>query len=154
MVQLTERFPHQTIAEIFKEIKAAKNRKDRIELMQKQKNNQAFLSILRLQFDSRFKFALPPGKPSGLAENKIEPGMGQLGLEQYYKKLYLFLEGTTNIKQYKRESMFLSVLEALDKEEAELLVAVKDKKLDSGITKKLVEEVFPNLLPHETTKTL
>ena len=47
----------------------------------------------------------------------------------------------------KRESLFLNLLETLHIEEAELLIAAKDKKLKSkGITKKLVRDAFPNLI--------
>jgi len=39
------------------------------------------------------------------------------------------------------------LLETIDKEDAKLLIAVKDKKIPyKGITKKFVEEMYPGLL--------
>ena len=47
----------------------------------------------------------------------------------------------------KRESLFLNLLDTLHVEEAELLIAAKDKKMKyKGITKKLVKDTFPNLI--------
>jgi hypothetical protein len=43
--------------------------------------------------------------------------------------------------------MFISILEAVHPEEAEVLVKMKDKKqLVKGLTKKLVEEAYPGLI--------
>ena len=49
----------------------------------------------------------------------------------------------------KRESMFIEVLESLHKNEAELVLAMKDKKLTGrykGVTLKLVQDTFPDLI--------
>jgi len=44
--------------------------------------------------------------------------------------------------------MFIELLETVDAEEAELIIAAKDKKSPyKNITKKLVQEAFPGLLP-------
>jgi hypothetical protein len=51
------------------------------------------------------------------------------------------------MKPLKREGLFLNLLESLNPEEAELLIAAKDKKMKSkGITKRLVNDTFPGLL--------
>jgi hypothetical protein len=43
--------------------------------------------------------------------------------------------------------MFISLLESLHAEDAEMLCLAKDKKLKiTGITKKLVSDAFPNLI--------
>ena len=49
----------------------------------------------------------------------------------------------------RREKMFIDVLESLHPDEAELVIAMKEKSLMGkykGITSKLVSEAFPNLL--------
>jgi len=51
------------------------------------------------------------------------------------------------MKPLKREGLFLNLLESLNPEEADLLVAAKDKNMKyKGITKKMVNETFPNLI--------
>ena len=43
--------------------------------------------------------------------------------------------------------MFIEMLEAVHPKDAEILLCMKDKKqLVKGLTKKLIQEVFPNLI--------
>jgi hypothetical protein len=47
------------------------------------------------------------------------------------------------------EQMLIRMLEVIDPKDAELVIAVKDKKLTGryrGLTKKLVQETFPTLI--------
>jgi len=49
----------------------------------------------------------------------------------------------------KRESMFINVLESLHVDEAEVVILMKDKKLQSkykGLSKKLIADAFPTLI--------
>ncbi|NDB83826.1 MAG: hypothetical protein EB127_14045, partial [Alphaproteobacteria bacterium] len=59
-----------------------------------------------------------------------------------------FLEGGNNdLTKLKREQLFIGLLESLDKEDAKLLCAVKDKKLPyKGITQQVVKDAFPGLI--------
>jgi hypothetical protein len=62
--------------------------------------------------------------------------------------MYLFIEGgNDNLKPVRREYLFVQLLENVNKEDARLLISVKDKTIPyKGITKKLVEELYPGLL--------
>ena len=54
-----------------------------------------------------------------------------------------------DIKPARRENAFIKTLEALDATEAEILIAIKDKKLDlkyPKITRDVVNAAFPTLL--------
>jgi len=149
-----ERRNTTTVAEIFQLVKNAKDKADKVETLKKFKDNIGVQSILRLQFDPRFKFALPEGVPSTLKENNTPPGLGEETILTAVRKLYLFIEGASpTLKQFKREGLFLGLLESLDKQEAELMLAVKDKKLDVGINRAIVDEVFPGLLPPKEKRT-
>ena len=55
-------------------------------------------------------------------------------------------DNTTQIPELKREQLFIDLLENLDPAESQLLIEVKDKKLESypGITKKVIEKVYPD----------
>jgi hypothetical protein len=63
------------------------------------------------------------------------------------RRLYLFLEGgNTNLTQLKRESMFIDLLQSIAPEDAELLIAIKEKKLPfDGLTAETVLKAFPGL---------
>ena len=64
------------------------------------------------------------------------------------RKLYLFIEGgNPNLTKMKREQLFINLLESIDKDDAELLVSIKDKKMPYKlITRKFVEKVYPGLI--------
>lgn len=87
----------------------------------------------------------PPYKPMDIPKNM---GLNRIPAEM--KKLQYLLP-QSNLNQIKRESMFIEMLEAVSPEEAKLLLMVKNKKLEyKGISRKLVEEVFPEILKGES----
>jgi len=65
------------------------------------------------------------------------------------RKLYLFVEGgSPNLKQLRRETLFVELLETVDPEDAKLLLAIKDKTLPyPGVTLDIVNQAFPGLIP-------
>jgi hypothetical protein len=111
--------------------------------------NPAMFAVLKHMFDPNIKFLLPKGDPPFNALEFDEPG--RLYVEA--RKFYLFIEGGhDSISQNKRESLFISLLENINKEEATLVLAMKDKKSPiKGLTKNLVATAFPGLLPDEQT---
>ena len=108
-------------------------------------DSPALRAILKYAYDPKVKFILPEGAPP-YKQNQL-PDL-QSVLYSELRKLYLFVEGgNPNLKQTRREYLFIQLLENLDKEDAELIVAVKDKKIPyKGITAKLVKEAFPGLI--------
>jgi hypothetical protein len=63
------------------------------------------------------------------------------------KFAYFFKGKYSDMNQIKREKLFSSVLEGVNPEDAEVLIAAKDKNLKyKGLTKKLVMDAFPNLI--------
>lgn len=143
-----------TVGEVFKQLEDAKTKKERAEILS-DNDGLALRSLLRLNFDPNIKFELPEGTPEKYVPNTKPFGMGDADLKGIVKKFYIFVkESTPNLRQAKREILFLQTLEQLDAFEAKLLIDAKDKKLDFGLTKQLVDEVFPGLLPpSELTKT-
>ncbi len=65
---------------------------------------------------------------------------------QQVRKLFRFIEGGDNqTPQFKKEQMFIQMLEGLHESEAELLVNAKDKKLHQvykGLSTNVVQEAF------------
>jgi len=65
------------------------------------------------------------------------------------RKLAYFVEGAyPNLKQVKREQMFIELLETVTPADAKMLLAMKEKKLPwKGITVDIVNEAFPGFIP-------
>ncbi len=124
---------------------------DELENLQERKkfilenNSVALQSVLKCFFDPRIKFLLPKGK-APYKPTEFDRLEGRLYSE--VRKFYLFIEGgSPNLAQLKREQLFIDLLESIDKDDAELLVSMKDKKMPfKGITKNLVERTFPGLI--------
>ena len=107
--------------------------------------NPAMIQILKYMFDPNIVFLLPKTAPPFRPLEFEEPG--RLYVEA--RKLYLFIEGgNPNLTVAKRESIFISLLESVNVEDADLLLHVKNKKSPfKGLTKSLVQTAFPGLIP-------
>jgi hypothetical protein len=73
---------------------------------------------------------------------------GRTSIRQEYTYFYNFVRGgNNNLSQRKRETMFINILEGLHPLEAEILILVKDKKLDTKykISQKNVADAFPEI---------
>jgi hypothetical protein len=73
---------------------------------------------------------------------------GQTSIRKEYKMFYNFVKGgNDSLSSLRRETMFINILEGLHPLEAEILILVKDKKLDTkyNITKEIVAEAYPDI---------
>ena len=102
--------------------------------------------FLRYTFHPDVKFMLPKGAPP---YNVSAPSRNSKLIYGQIRMLnYLTNEFTGNLTPIKKEQMFIQILESVSKEEAELLIQMKDKKLKvTGLSYNLVKETFPGLLP-------
>lgn len=136
-----------SIADIVDLLRDAKSKNQRAKLL-KTHDCPALRGILRMNLDTTLVMALPDGAPP--YKSAEDEGFEGTSLKATYKQWYLFVqELSPQVKQYKREQIFIDMLESLNPKEAEILIAAKDRKLDLGVTKKLVNEVFPNLIRSE-----
>lgn len=137
------------ISEIFSQISKIKNVAERQNALATCANNKALMQILHACFHPEVKFVLPDGAPNFTRLEKSVDAQGTLYREA--KKLYIFIEGLAPaMHQLRRETLFVQLLEALDPDDADLLLAVKDKKMPyKGITYDLVASTFPGLLPEQ-----
>ena len=135
------------ISEILEETSKISKRDDRIRNLRMNKC-PGLTDILRINFDDSIVAALPAGAPS-YRQDDAPKGYEYTHLNKAYTQFKYFFKGpiANKMKPLKRESLFLNLLESLHSEEAELLVAAKDKKMKyKNITKKLVSDAFPNLI--------
>ena len=99
-----------------------------------------------INFDTSVISMLPDGDVP-FTPNDAPEGTQHTKLEKEARLLHHFFKGGSNISQVKRETMFIQMLEGLHKDEANVLVLAKDKKLGKRwkITKQCVEEAFPQI---------
>ena len=121
----------------------------KIEFLQQNANASLYV-ILRHMFDPSIKFMLPEGEPPYRPFDGLE-GEADSRLYQELRKLYLFTEGGhPTLNQVRREMLFILLIESVAPGDAKMLLAMKDKQpypAKKGITKKLIEEAFPGLIP-------
>jgi hypothetical protein len=144
--------PPPTIAELLHQVSLAKTKSARIKLL-KENDSQSLRQILKLNFDPNCNFDLAEGIPEDYRGNNNIPGFGNATLKTCAKSMYVFFKKfSPGLRQKKREVLFASLLESLDKEEAQVLLLAKDKKLDIGVTRKMIEEAFPGLIDNSAEK--
>lgn len=136
------------VFEIFEDFQKLSNRKDKIAFLQEQGNTvPAVKDVVRGCFDERLKFALPEGQPP-YTPNRPETVPSTLLVR--HREFGDFVEGTNRNKRLgkvRSETKFIQLLESIHAEDALIVLAMKDKKSPvKGLTKKIVEEAFPNLL--------
>ena len=109
----------------------------------------ALKTILRGAFDEKLEFNLPKGN------SPYEPAnitvVRAANTHQSMKKMRYFVKGGEGdkIMSPKREKMWIAILETVLPEDARLFDLMKDKKLIGeykGVTKKLVQDTWPNLI--------
>lgn len=132
------------VAEILKKASEITNENERIDWLRKN-NSVALESMLRGAYDPKIVWLLPEGIPP-YKPNDLVDQHHRLFTEA--RKLYLFIEGgNPNLKQVRREQLFIELLETVDPEDAKLLLSVKEKHIPyPGVTKEVVTKAFPNIL--------
>lgn len=100
--------------------------------------------ILQAAFDPKVKWLIPEGNPPYKPNDLVD--QEHVLISDARKILYFIAGFHDNLNQMKREQMFIEMLEAVDPKDAELLLAIKEKKLPfKGITIQHVTEALPGL---------
>ena len=134
------------VFEIFEEFKKADGRDGRLDVLKKYSDNWAFRDILRGSFDESLVFNVPEGRPPFTPN---EPQSVPSSLNKMHKDFGWFVQGGSGdrLPDFKRENKFIGLLESIHPEDAELVLKMVAKKAPCRyITKKLVQEAFPDLI--------
>ena len=129
--------------EIFTQVNNAKDKPKKIEVLLKH-DSQSLRQLLKAAFDPKIVFDIPEGTPPYMA-NEAPAGTDHTSLLDETRKLYLFIKGGSTIPKIKKEALFIQMLEALHRDDAEALISIKDKKLNlvyKGLTENVVREAF------------
>lgn len=132
----------KSIAEILTEANSLKQKRS---VVKKLKDNDSFIlrTILQGNFSNKIEFPFPPGPPPYRKnENKV------VVTEAQVRKLGLCIKNAKG-SSIGKERIFIDFLEEINQNDAEVFCLMKDKALSTKyekITKKVVEEAFPNLV--------
>ena len=133
-----------SFAEILTKVSKLKTKKEKVAHLRKY-NSDSLRMVIKASFDPKIKWSLPEGSVPYIA-NEAPEGTEHTDLAYEARKLYHFIEGgNATLHQIKRESMFVRMLEGLHPDEAEILVAAKDKSLHrkyKGLSENVVKEAF------------
>jgi len=134
------------VFEILEQFSQQSSRPAKIKFLQ-ENGIPAIKDVCRGAYDDNIEWNLPPGKPP-YTPNRPESVPSSLRKEHrnfgFYVKGFKKSEG---IPAYKRENMFIQLLESIHAEDAVIVLNMVAKKAPvKGLTKKIVEEAFPNLL--------
>jgi Family of unknown function (DUF6433) len=102
--------------------------------------------VLQYALDYRVEWLLPIGTPPYKPTEHLDQ---EGNLYRNIRKVNLFVKGGDHpdLHPIKRETLFIQFLEGLAPKDAELICAVKDKKIPyKGYTIKLVNTAFPGLI--------
>tara|TARA_B100000902_G_C26583638_1_gene562399 strand:- start:12 stop:443 length:432 start_codon:yes stop_codon:yes gene_type:complete len=133
------------INEVLQKVSNAKTKAQKIKLLQEY-NTPALRQILIANFDESVISMLPVGNVP-YKENEAPEDTEHTKLAHEYRKLYLFFKGGASVSQTRRETLFIQLLEGLQKGEAEVLCLMKDRKIGKRwkITRQCVEDAFPQI---------
>jgi len=132
------------IFEILEEVSSKKSKKDKVAIL-KDNESWALKDVIRGSMDASVQWLLPEGTPPYTAAKE---GNEATSLLRENKKFTYFVKGGKgkDLPAYKRERIFIGMLEGVHPKDAELLVNMIAKKTPKGLTKLVVNEAFPGLL--------
>ena len=131
-------------SEILDKLGKIKSKKDKVSHL-KEYNSDSLRMVIKASFDPKIKWSLPEGEVP-FSANDAPEGTEHSVLSYEARKLWHYIEGgDPTLSQNKRETMFVQLLESLHPDEADILVAAKDKVLHQkykGLSKNVVMEAF------------
>ena len=130
--------------EVLTKVNNAKDKPKKIAVL-RENDTPGLRRIIKGSFDPNIKWDLPEGSPPFIA-NEAPEGTEHSLLENESKKFWHFVTGAdVATSKTRKETMFVQILEALSKGEAELSIAMKDKELHKkykGLSTAVVKEAF------------
>ena len=160
--------------EVFQAASKMRSKANKVQVLQRY-GDPSIKAILIWNFDDTIETLLPEGEvpygsniedemTSGSLSSKINDAVGKMKeigsqslgsqdqgrttIRKEFTKFYNFLKGgNPSMSSLRRETMFINVLQGLHPLEAEILILVKDGRLEDKykITKDIVSEAFPDI---------
>ena len=132
------------LSEILDKVHKAKTKTQKVNIL-REYNSESLRMIIKASFDPKIEWAVPEGNVP-FKRNQAPAGTEHTVLAYECRKLWHFIKGADNqTAQFKKETMFIQMLEGLQESEADVLVAAKDKRLHQvykGLSEPVVLEAF------------
>ena len=132
------------LSEVLKKVRNAKTKDKKIAIL-RENDSDALRMVIKSSFDPNIEWVFPDGDVP-YKKNEAAEGTEHTVLRKEARKLFRFIKGGDNtIPQFKKENLFIQMLEGLHGSEAQLIVDAKDKKLHQvykGLSDNVVKEAF------------
>ena len=146
----------KSLHELFTEVEKTNSPKEKSEIL-KSHESDGLKTVLRAAFDTRIGWSIPTSKPPYEPNDAPEWDLADLRLEQEAMKLGRFatMDGgataqSRDLNRMRKEQLFIQLLEGLHPTEADIMLSLLKKKLNyKGLTAKVANKAFPNLIPDE-----
>jgi hypothetical protein len=128
---------------ILKAIDELKGKDEKIKALREKRHPSTDL-LFKLTYRDDIEFDLPDSAPPFVASKWDEAGNFH---QEIKRAARVFVKGATpGLSKVKIEGLFISTLEYVDKDDAQLLIGMIGKKLPfKTLNKKLIEEALPEL---------
>ena len=146
MIKRPDRHTIKHPFEIFEAVQACTKQADRVKLLQEHESYE-LKTILQVAFRKDIVFELPEGAPP-YTPSPNPAGVMSSPLKKQIDVLPLLVVNNKKWDKMKKEMAFIRLLENVHAKDAEIIVAMKDKKLTSlysTLTSSLVKKAFANL---------
>lgn len=137
---------NEGVAETLARISKLKTKPERINELAKYNDNFPIKAIVDMVYNPKIEFLLPETDPPFKPLTKEQDA--QNVLQHEVRKMIYFINTNQgkNLRPFKREQIFIEMLESLDPDDAKLVLSVKNKKMPyKGITKDVVAQAFPGI---------
>ena len=145
-----------SVAEILSEASKLKNKKDKVEFLSQYRFRKDMELIIKGAYHPAIVWLVPDGPlPEGVEFNDVPAvDLADDRLIRAFRQFQYLVKGGPDMKQSKREDIYLNILRSVHESEAKLLISVVGKKLPyKGMTRKLMLEIFPDWLPESNILT-
>lgn len=134
-----------SISEIVAKAGNLQTDEEKVDFLSKYASNVPIVTIFKYTYDPAIKFLIPDTPPPW-KKNSYVGVEGMLYKEVRRLKIFIEGGGYDQLHQVKRENLFISLLEDVDNNDAELLTKMITKKPFPGLPETVVLAAFPNLL--------
>ena len=133
-----------SLSEIISKAAALKTNQEKIEWLRKY-DSTPLRTVLKYTYDKSVEF-LVPDTPPPWKKNSYVGVEGMLYKETRRLRIFVKGGGYDNLNQVKREQLFISLLEDIDNNDAELLCKMIAQKPLTGLPRGVIVQSFPGLI--------
>lgn len=133
-----------SLSEIIDKACELKTKEEKVEWLQ-QNDGVPLRTILKNTYDKSVEFLIP-NTPPPWKKNQYIGVEGMLYKETRRLRIFIKGGGYDGLDQVKRENLFISLLQDVDDNDADLLCKMIAQKPLKGLPRSVVQEAFPDLI--------